>query len=110
MDAAEDMRQRIGATLRLEDPAAKRAARQALAGDDLPRWGASVERQIGAGPFVAGGGPSVADIKLHMIDRWISSGALDDIPAGTLDAFPRLKALSGAVRSHPAVIAWYAKG
>jgi glutathione S-transferase len=109
MDAAEDIRQRIAATMRMEDPAARRAARQALAHDELPRWGASVDRQIGAGPFVAGGRPSVADVKLHMIDRWISSGALDDIPAGTLDAFPRLKALSEAVRAHPAVVAWYAK-
>jgi glutathione S-transferase len=109
MEAVEDIRQRIAGTMRMEDPAARRAARQALASDGLPRWAASVERLIGAGPFVAGARPSVADIKLHMIDRWISSGALDDIPAETLDAFPRLKALSEAVRSHPAVVAWYAK-
>jgi hypothetical protein len=44
-----------------------------------------------------------------MLDRWIAGGAVDHIPKGALDAFPRLKALSAALRAHPAVQAWYAK-
>ena len=109
MEAAEELRQRITATMRIEDPEMRRAAREQLAEAYLPLWGRAVERQIGDGPFVGGAEPSVADLKLHMIDRWISSGAIDHLPADAFDPFPKLKALSAAVRAHPAVVAWYAR-
>ncbi len=108
LDAGEELRQRIAATGRIEDPAARRTARQALARDYLPIWGGGVERLIGEGPFAAGARPSVADVKLHMLERWVNGGGVDDVPADALDAFPKLKALSEAVRRHPAVLAWYA--
>jgi len=41
MDAAEDLRHRISPTLRMEDPAEKKAARQRLAADYLPLWAAA---------------------------------------------------------------------
>jgi glutathione S-transferase len=108
MEAAEDLRQRIASTMRIKDAAEKKAARQLLASEFLPQWGRSVEKLIGAGPFVGGVRPGVADIKLFIIDRWISSGGIDDIPAGSFDAFPRLKALAEGVRTDPAVVGWYA--
>lgn len=52
MDAAEDLRQAVSPTMRIEDEAEKLAARQALATGYLPLWGTCVERQIGDGPFV----------------------------------------------------------
>ena len=94
MDAAEDLRQRISPTFRIQDPAEKTAARQELAGDYIPHWGRCVERLIGEGPFLAGAQPGVADIKLYMAERWISSGGLDDVPADLFDPFPRLKTLA----------------
>lgn len=109
MDAVEDLRHRIGPTARIQDAAAKRAARQELATDVIPRWGRGVERLIGQGPFVGGERPGVADIKLYMMDRWLSSGVLDDIPKDVLDDCPRLKAVAKGIATHPAVVSWYAK-
>jgi hypothetical protein len=45
-----------------------------------------------------------------MVDRWISSGDIDDIPPDIFDPYPRLKAVAGGIASHPAVVAWYAQG
>ncbi len=109
MDAVEDLRHRIGPTARIQDAAAKRAARQELATDVIPRWGRGVERLIGQGPFVGGERPGVADIKLYMMDRWLSSGVLDDIPKDVLDDCPRLKAVAKGIATHPAVVSWHAK-
>jgi glutathione S-transferase len=108
MDAAEDLRHRISPTMRMENPAEKKAARQQLAADYIPLWGRCVDRQVGTGPFVGGARPNVADIKLYIVERWISSGSLDDIPSDIFDPYSRLKALVGAVRTHPAVVGWYA--
>ncbi|HRW13750.1 MAG: glutathione S-transferase family protein [Rhodobacteraceae bacterium] len=108
MDAAEDLRHRIMPTARIADAAERKAARRQLADEYLPQWGRCVERAIGAGPFVGGERPGVADIKLSVVDRWISGGVLDDIPADLFDAFPRLKTVAAGIRSHPAVVAWYA--
>jgi glutathione S-transferase len=108
MDAAEDLRTRISPTMRIPDADEKRAARQQLAGNYIPQWGRCVERLIGDGPFVGGDRPSVADIKLYMVDKWISSGSVDDIPRDLFDPFPRLKAVADGIGGLPAVVAWYA--
>jgi prostaglandin-H2 D-isomerase / glutathione transferase len=108
MDAAEDLRHRIAPTMRMDDPVEKKAARQRLASEYIPFWGACVERQIGDGPFVGGARPNVADLKLYMVERWISSGSLDDIPSGSFDRYPRIKTVVGNVGSHPAIAGWYA--
>lgn len=109
MAAVEDLRAAIAPSLRLKDEDEKRKAREALATTTIPTWAANVERQLGDGPFVAGAKPSVADLKLFTIVRWVKSGALDHIPATTFDAFPKLTRVHDAVRDYPAVVAWYAK-
>ncbi|HRY23197.1 MAG: glutathione S-transferase family protein [Geminicoccaceae bacterium] len=109
MDAVEDLRHRIGPTARIQDAAAKKAARQQLATDLIPRWGEGVERLIGQGPFVGGERPGVADIKLYMAHRWLGSGVLDDIPKDVLDHCPKLEAVANGIATHPAVRDWYAK-
>jgi hypothetical protein len=43
-----------------------------------------------------------------MVDRWISSGGIDGIPVTLFDSFPKLKAVAEGIRTHPAVVAWYA--
>jgi len=109
MNYAEELRHQVSPTLRISDEAHKRAAREELARDALPRWGANVERQLGAGPFVAGDTLNVADIKLYMIVRWFASGVVDHVPPTVFDAFPKLKRLYAAVGEHPGVKAWLAR-
>lgn len=108
MDAAEDLRHRISPTMRMQDAGERKAARQQLAAEYIPQWGRCIERLIGEGPFVGGARPGVADVKLYMVEKWISSGSLDDIPAGIFDACPRLKALCAGVHNLPAVMSWQA--
>jgi glutathione S-transferase len=108
LDAGEELRQRLSATSRIADAAEKKAARQVLAADYIPRWAKGVERLIGKGPFVGGAHPAVADIKVYMIDKAISGGTYDDIPTTVLDPFARLKAVARGIASHHAVLAWYA--
>ncbi len=107
LEACEELRQRVSATSRITDPAEKKAARQALAADYIPRWARGIERQIGAGPFVGGARPAVADIKIHMLAKALSGGTYDDIPTTVLDPFAKLTAAARGVASHPAVLAWY---
>lgn len=109
MDAAEDLRTRVSPTMRIKDEAERIAARQQLAADYLPQWGRCVERAIGDGPFVGGDRPSVVDIKLYMIHRWISQGVLDGIPTDLFAPCPRLTAVADGVARLPAVVAWYAR-
>jgi glutathione S-transferase len=109
MDAMEDFRHRVSPTMRMTDVAERKAAREALVQTFIPFWGRGVEDLILEGPFVNGEAPGVADIKIYMVDRWVSSGGLDDIPATSFDAFPKLKASAAGIRDHPALIAWRAK-
>lgn len=108
MGAVEELRHRISCTMRIEDAAVKKAARQTLAADYIPHWGSGVEQLIGTGPFLAGEQPSVADIKLYMAHKWISSGGVDDIPKDIFDPFTKFKAVAEGIRNHPAVLKWYA--
>jgi glutathione S-transferase len=108
MDSVEDLRHRIAPTMRMPDGAEKTAARHQLASDYIPLWAKCIERLVGNGPFVGGKRPSVADIKLFMVDRWISGGSVDDIPSDVFDSYPKLKAVAKGIKTHPAVVAWYA--
>lgn len=109
MDACEELRQRVSATSRFSDAAEKKAAREALAAGYVPRWAQGVERLIGQGPFIGGAKPAVADIKVYMLERALSSGIYDNIPATVLAPFKALKALAAGVANHPAVLAWTAR-
>lgn len=108
LEACEELRQRVSATSQIADAAEKKAARQALAADYIPRWAKGIERLIGEGPFVGGAKPAVADIKVYMIEKALSGGNFDDIPTAVLSPFDRLKAVARGIASHPAVLAWYA--
>lgn len=109
MDAVEDLRHRISPTMRMTDPEQRTAARTAIVETFLPYWGRGIEELIPEGPYVNGAGPGVADIKLYMVDRWISTSSLDDIPASSLDGFPRIKAAAAGIRDIPALAAWRAR-
>jgi hypothetical protein len=51
----------------------------------------------------------VADLKLYMVVRWLTSGALDHLPTTVLDHCPKLLRLSRAVGEHEGVKAWLAR-
>jgi glutathione S-transferase len=109
MCAVEEMRGLVGPTMRIKDADEKKAAREALARDYLPTWGAKLEAQLGSGPFVGGERLGVADIKLYVGLRWFKSGALDHIPTDIFSGYPKLEALYQAVAQHEKVVDWAAK-
>lgn len=108
MCAVEDLRHAISPTLRIADPEQKRAARQSLAANELRTWGDQVERQLGGGPFLAGATLQVADLKLYMLARWLTSGVLDHIPASVLDHCPKVLGLRDAVATDTRIKGWLA--
>ncbi len=109
MCAVEELRHTITPTLRITDPEQKRQAREALAANELRTWGAQVEAQLGDGPFVGGARLQVADLKLYMVVRWLTSGTLDHVPKTVLDHCPKLLRLFKAVGEHAGIGAWLAK-
>ena len=108
MQHVEDLRAAISPTLRMAD-AEKKAAREALAAGFLPQWAQAAERNIGSGPFFGGEKIHVADLKVHMVVRWLIGGKLDHIPAAIFTSCPRLMRVHDAVRDHAAVKGWYAR-
>ena len=108
MHYGEELRGALAATLRMPDDE-KRRVRESLASSFIPTWAANVEKQLGEGPFFAGAKLHVVDLKLHMIVRWLSSGALDHVPATILADYPKLIRVHDAVRDHAGVRSWYAR-
>lgn len=109
MCAVEELRHTITPTLRITDPELKRQAREALAANELRTWGGHVERQLGGGPFIGGAMLQVADLKLYMAVRWLTTGAVDHVPTTVFDEYPKLLRLYHAVGEHAGVKAWLAK-
>jgi glutathione S-transferase len=99
MCAVEELRHTLTPSLRITDPEQKRQVREALAANELRTWGSQVERQLGEGPFVGGATLQVADIKLYMVVRWLTSGVVDHVPTTVFRA----------VGEHDGVQAWLAK-
>ncbi len=95
MDAVEDARARFSATFQMDEDR-KLLARQKLAIEFIPHWGKGIESYM-EGPFTCGDAPCVADVKLYMVDRWISQGGLDNIPADSFDAFKKIKSASAGI-------------
>jgi prostaglandin-H2 D-isomerase / glutathione transferase len=109
MCAVEELRHTLTSSLRITDPEQKRQVREALAANELRTWGSQVERQLGEGPFVGGATLQVADIKLYMVVRWLTSGVVDHVPTTVFDHCPKLLRLFRAVGEHDGVKAWLAK-
>ncbi len=110
MSHVEDLRAHVSPTLRIEDEAEKKKAREALAATYLPAWGARTEKQIGDGPFFGGAKIGVVDLKLYVVVHWLTRGVLDHIPPTIFSTYPKLLRVHDAVADHPGVKAWYAKG
>ncbi|MEO8280311.1 MAG: glutathione S-transferase family protein [Ideonella sp.] len=107
MGAVEDLRHMVSPALRITDPELKRQTREALAANELCSWGGQVERQLtGDGPFIGGATLQVADVKLYMAARWLTSGTIDHVPTTVFDHCPQLLRLFRAVGEHAGVKTW----
>ena len=109
MQYVEELRGVIGPTLRMND-AEKKIAREAIVANYLPLWAGNVEKNIVDAPFFGGANLNVVDLKLHMAVRWFNGGKVDHIPATVFADHRRLVGVHDAVRDHPGVKAWYARG
>lgn len=109
MEHVEDLRHAVAPTLRMAEPE-KKAAREALVAGYLRAWARHAEKNILGEPFFGGAKLHVVDFKLHMVVRWFAGGKLDYIPATIFTAYPKLMRLYEAVRDHPHVKSWYARG
>lgn len=109
MAYVEEMRHHVGPTMGIKDEAAKKAARETVATEFLPRWAGYLEAQLGDGPFLAGAKMFVADIKLYMGVRWFKSGVVDHIPTTVFDPFPKLVRHHDAVANDPRIAEWRAR-
>ncbi len=105
----EDLRAMLGPSMRMSDEAEKKKARETLATGYIPTWAHNVEKQIGEGPFFGGKKLHVVDVKLYMIVRWITSGALDHIPATIFADCPKLMRVHDSVRDDARIKEWVAK-
>ena len=109
MAHVEDLRGAVSPTLRIQDPAEKQKAREALAAGFIPSWAGFAEKQLGDGPFFGGAKLHVVDLKLFGAVRWFAGGTVDYIPATIFAAYPKLNRVHDAVRDDQRIKAWYAK-
>lgn len=102
----EDLRAAFAPTLRMSDAEEKKTAREKLVELYVPGWVGCLENKI-RGPFFGGAKPSVADVKLFVVGRWLSGGTVDHVPTTVFDDAPKLTALLAAFADHERVKAWY---
>lgn len=110
MDAVEDLTTRIGATIRMDNEA-KKKAREDLAAGPIPRFLQQLEARLkaGGGEWFVENRLTVADLKCYLLTRWLKSGVIDHVPADIVDRnAPLLAAHLERVHNHPKIAAYYA--
>jgi len=111
MDAAEDISTRIANTMELADEAKKKAREDLVAGR-LTRFLERFQAMLASagGEYFADHRPTVADLKLFMLTRWLRSGALDHIPKDLVDRVaPALVKHFERIAALPKVVEYYAR-
>ena len=110
LDFATDITELIFSTSRDDDDLIKKAKRETLASDDLPRKLQMLEKCINAeSEWVVGLQLGLADLAIWRMMGWLSSGIVDGIPATLLSAFPKTAAVCRAVDAHPQIQDWVAR-
>ena len=110
LDFATDITELVFSTGRGDDDLIKKAKRETLVSDDLPRKLQMLEKCIGAeSGWVVGPQLGLADLAIWRMMGWLSSGIVDGIPATLLSAFPKTAAVCRAVDAHPQIQDWVAK-
>ena len=109
LDAATDITNLVGLTMREKEPDKKKLARQKLSGETLPKWFGFLEnllKENKSSEWFAGDIMSIADLAIWRLLGWIISGKLEHVPTTLLDTFPYLTKLYTKVDSHPKVREW----
>lgn len=111
MDAVEDVIHQISGTLFLPDDE-KKAKREALAEGMLPLYLTYLSQSLAAhgGRYFADDRLTIADLKVAMLTRQLTSGILEHIPADLTEQIaPALIEHFKRVMNDPAIKAYYAK-
>ncbi len=108
IDAATDITNKVGPSMRIKDPEAKMAARQKLADATLPQWAGYLENlyQQNEGDFFVGSTLTIADLAIWRLIGWLKSGMLDGIPTTLIEPFPGLQAHYQRVETEPKIRQW----
>jgi glutathione S-transferase len=106
IDAATDITIKVSPTMRIKDPDAKLAAREALAEGPLPIWFGYLEALCPEDGYLVGDALSIGDLAIWRLMGWFKGGFLDGIPTTLLDPFPRLSAHYERIGSMPKIQTW----
>ena len=109
LDAATDITNLVGLTMREKDLDKRKLERQKLSKETLPKWFGFLEdllQENKISEWFAGDKMSVADLAIWRLLGWIISGMLEHVPTTLLDTFPKLEKLYKRVDSHPKVQEW----
>ena len=109
VDAANDITNLIGLTMREKDQDKKKIVRHKLSEKTLPKWFGFLENLLEgnkSSDWFAGKNMSIADLSIWRLLGWITSGKLDHVPISILEPFPKLSNLYISVDTHPKVREW----
>ena len=109
IDAATDITNLVGLTMREKDYDKKKLARKKLSEETLPKWFGFLENLLEenkSSKWFAGNKMSVADLAIWRLLGWIISGKLDHIPKTILELFPNLTKHYNSVDTVPKVREW----
>jgi glutathione S-transferase len=110
LGAAEDVTNNVVTTFGLEGDAL-RDARKALVDGRLSVYLRGLNDMLvrGGGKYFANNALSVADLKIFMITRWLTSGALDHVPTDLVQRVaPELDAHRTRIAAEKCVVDYYA--
>lgn len=110
MGVAEDVMHRVVPTFSLKDEEL-RQAREKLADGWIPIYLRGLDDLLtrGGGQYFAANRLTVADLKILVLTRWLSSGGLDHIPADIVQRVaPGLVGHEEHIGADPRVVAYYA--
>ena len=111
MDIVEDLTIPLVRTFGMQDPAALAVARKELVEGPFTLYLGGLDRRLasGGGEYFADGRLTVADLKVFVVTRHVSSGGLDHVPADLLDTVaPLLASHRDRIAADPRVVAYYA--
>eukprot|EP01088_Endostelium_zonatum_P021967 TRINITY_DN9035_c0_g1_i1.p1 TRINITY_DN9035_c0_g1~~TRINITY_DN9035_c0_g1_i1.p1 ORF type:complete len:217 (-),score=55.70 TRINITY_DN9035_c0_g1_i1:42-692(-) len=109
LEGLEDVSVKLGSTMR-SDEEKKKADRQRLANEDLPRIFENAEKILSksSGKFALGDQPTIADIVIFVLNRWLSSGIIDFFPKDFTSKYARFSGIAQAVGDLPKIQDYYA--
>ena len=109
LDAATDITNLIGLTMKKKEINKRKLARQLLSEKTLPKWFGFLENLLDenkSSEWFVGNYMSVADLAIWRLLGWIISGKLEYIPISILESFPNLTKHYNSVNTHPKVREW----